>query len=78
MQHKKLNSLEMSGGGAVVSLIENQGQIYLAIQNRDCTDQSVLDVSFSSRVYRILPDKEEYGDHASITVDPGNVVIFRL
>lgn len=78
MPHKKMKSLEMSGEGAVVSLIENQGQIYLAVQNRDCTDQSVLDISFYSQVYRILPDKEEYGDYSSIAVEPGNVVIFRL
>ena len=78
MPHKKMKSLEMSGEGAIVSLIENQGQIYLAVQNRDCTDQSVLDISFYSQVYRILPDKEEYGDYSSIAVEPGNVVIFRL
>lgn len=65
MPHKKIRSLEIGGEGGVVAMIENGGSTYLAVQNRDCLKQSVLDINISGKrkIYRI---------------DPGDIVIFEL
>lgn len=78
MPHEKVKSLSIRGEGAVVSLIENHGKTYLAVQNKDHIKPAILDISFSSRVLRILPYKKEHNNPGPITIEPGNVMIFRL
>ena len=78
MPHEKVKSLSIRGEGAMVSLIENHGKTYLAVQNKDHIKPAILDISFSSRVLRILPYKKEYNNPGPITIEPGNVMIFRL
>ena len=78
MPHKKVRSLEMSGDGAVVSLLENAGKQYLAVQNRDCNDPAILDITFRGDVRRITPEGEVLYDGKPITLQPGDITLFRL
>ena len=78
MPHKKIKSLDISGEGAVVSLIENTGKTYLAVQNRDFENEAVLNISFSSRVKYMTPAGLEQFNRYPITLEPGDVAIFKL
>lgn len=78
MPHEKVKSLEMSGEGAVVSLLEKEGDVYLAVQNRDCVNEAVLDIAFKGRVKRFTPDGLLRFDGSPLTLEPGNIAIFRL
>lgn len=78
MPHKKVKSLQISGNGGVVSLIENGSQTYLAIQNRDCINPAILDISFTGKTVRQTPNGEFPYDSQPITLSPGNLVIFAL
>ena len=78
MPHSKVKSLKISGVGAVVSLIENEGKTYLAVQNCDCLDSAVLDIEFSARVKRFTVTGEECFDGRPVTLEPGDVAVFRL
>lgn len=78
MPHERVKSLEVSGEGAVVSLIENDGRTYLAVQNRDCVNQALLDIAFDGRVRMFTVDGPERFDRRTIMLEPGNIAIFIL
>ena len=78
MPHKKIKSLEITGNGGVVALIENRGNTYLAIQNRDIYYPAVLDIEFTSRVKHLTPDGPVRVTQTSLELAPGNIVIFAL
>ena len=64
--------------GAVVSLIENAGETYLAIQNRSCLENVTLDITFSQRVSLITPAGPIRFNDQPLTLEPGNLAIFQL
>lgn len=78
MPHKKVKSLQITGSGGVVALIENGGQTYLAIQNRDCINPAILDISFNGKTVRHTLHGELQHDSKPITLSPGNLAIFAL
>ena len=78
MPHKKVKSLAVSGEGAVVSLLENNGKTYLAIQNRDCVNEAELDIDFCGRVRMFTLDGIKRVESDKITLLPGNIAIFIL
>lgn len=78
MPHKKVKSLQISGNGGVVALIENGDQAYLAILNRDCINPAILDISFTGKTVRHTLHEELQHDSKPITLSPGNLTIFAL
>ena len=79
MPHKTVRSLNVSGDGAVVSLLRNGRNTYLAVQNRDCENPATLEASFRSKVHRFLPEsKPESCKNACESLVPGGVAIFLL
>lgn len=78
MPHKKVKSLQITGRGGVLALIENGSQTYLAIQNRDCINPAILDISFTGKTVRHTPNGEFPYDSQPITLSPGNLAIFAL
>ena len=89
MPHKKIKSLEITGNGGVIALIENRGNTYLAIQNRDCINPAILEISFKGKVKQFtgnssVSDREltalpfDLSVSQPIALDPGNLVIFTL
>lgn len=78
MPHRKLKSLEISGKGAVVSLIENNGNTYLAVQNQDPENEAVLKSSFNGGVKVVNSDKERRHDYIHAVIEPGNIIIYKL
>ena len=70
MPHTKVKSLEMSGSGAVVSLIEKNGRTYLAVQNRDCVNDAVLSVDFAGSVVRVSPEGSSKVSSSQIPLTP--------
>lgn len=78
MPHKKVKSLSVSGEGAVVSLLENNGKTYLAIQNRDCVNEAELDIDFCGRVRMFTLDGIKRVESDKMTLLPGNIAIFIL
>ena len=85
MPHKKIKSLNVRGRegdisfkGGVVSLIENRGDTYLVIQNRDIYNPTALDIEFTSRVKHLTPDGHHRVTQTSLELTPGNIAIFAL
>ena len=78
MPHRKVKLLDVSGEGAVVSLLENGGNTYLAIQNRDCVNEAELDIDFSGRVRMFTVDGLKRVESNKMMLSPGNIVIFIL
>jgi len=78
MPHAKIKSLDMSGEGAVVSLIQKGGSMYLAVQNRDCVHDAVLSIDFTGKVTMITPDSTSRISSSQLPVECGNMVIFKL
>jgi hypothetical protein len=78
MPHKSLEHIKLCGEGAVISLIENHGRTYLAIQNRDCLNSAMLDIRFSKSVKILTSQSYQRFDDKPITLEPGNLVIFEL
>ena len=64
--------------GAVVSLIENGGDAYLAVQNRSCMEAAVLDISFDGLVSLVTSDGLVRFNGQPIVLEPGDVAIFQL
>ena len=64
--------------GAVVSLIENAGETYLAIQNRSCLEEVTLDITFSRGVSHITLAGPVRFNGQPLTLEPGNIAIFQL
>ena len=75
---KKVKSLKITGCGGVVALIENGSQTYLAIQNRDCINPAILNISFTGKTVRHTLHGELQHDSKPITLSPGNLAIFAL
>lgn len=78
MPHRKVKLLDVSGEGAVVSLLENGGNTYLAIQNRDCVNEAELDIDFSGRVRMFTVDGLKRVESNKMMLSPGNIAIFIL
>ena len=78
MPHKKVKSLSVSGEGAVVSLLENGGKTYLAVQNRDCVNEAELNIEFSGKARMFTIDGIKRVESNKITLSPGNIAIFIL
>ena len=78
MPHKKVKSLKISGSGGVVALIENRGNTCLVIQNRDCINPAVVDISFTGKTVCHTPRGKLQHDSQPITLSPGNLAIFNL
>lgn len=76
--HKKVKSLQISGNGGIVALIENDDRTYLAIQNRDCINPAILNISFTGKTVLHTPNGELPYDSQPITLSPGNLAIFAL
>jgi hypothetical protein len=77
MPHKKVKSLSVSGEGAVVSLLENGGETYLAVQNRDCVNEAELHVDFCGRVRMFTVDGIKPVEN-EMTLLPGNIAVYIL
>ncbi len=78
MPHEKVKSLQISGCGGVVALIENGSYTYLAIQNRSCIETATLDISFDGFVSRVTVDGSSRFAGQPVVIEPGDVAIFRL
>ena len=78
MPHAKIWSIDVAEGGAVIALIENSGKTFLALQNRDCINPANIDVLFRSKVKLLTLEGEKRFDSESITLDPGEVVLFKM
>lgn len=78
MPHKKVSCLSVTGEGAVISLLENAGETYLAIQNRDFQNVATLEIAFNSRVDTVGLSGTSRFDGKPIELAPGNIAIFRL
>jgi hypothetical protein len=79
MPHKTVRSLKITGEGAVVSLLRNGRETYLAVQNRDCENPAVLEASFVSKVRRVIPESKAIAcKEACVNLAPGGVAVFRL
>ncbi|MCM1177367.1 MAG: hypothetical protein NC308_05095 [Clostridium sp.] len=78
MLDSKVLGVEMTGDGAVVSMIENSGRKYIAVQNRDCVNSAVLSISFKGKARRILPDGTVRFREGDIPLAPGDMAIFQL
>lgn len=78
MPHHAVKSLSVSGEGGVVSLVSNGGHMYLAIQNRDCEHDAVLDISFTRKVRLFTPEGVGRYDGRPVTLTAGNIAVFDL
>lgn len=92
MPHEKVKSLALRQVecpmGAVVSLIENDGATYLAVQNRSCLEAAVLDISFDGHVSLLTFDScvdchtpiicPVSFNGQPIVLEPGDVAIFQI
>lgn len=78
LPHERVKSLRISGEGAVVSLIENDGETYLAVQNRSCLEAAVLDITFDGHVSLLTSDGLVRFNGQPVVLAPGDVAIFQL
>ncbi len=78
MPHGKVKDISVSGEGGVVSLIENSGKTYIAVQNRDCVNPAILEISFAGKTDRITVCGDIRFDGKAVTLEPGDMAIFRL
>ena len=78
MPHEKVRSLQISGCGGIVALIENGSHTYLAIQNRSCIETATLDISFDGFVSRVTVGGSSRFAGQPVVIEPGDVAIFRL
>lgn len=74
-----LNQLDIDSAGAVVSLLENGGVRYMAVQNRDCERKATLNVCFAKTVgiIRMESGKTKLR-RGNVTMDAGDIIIFRI
>lgn len=78
MPDRRVRSIR-STGDAIVSLIENHGKTFLAVQNRDCALPCIIHVEFQGKTRQILKDgRLERFDNDPVHLDPGDAVIFQL
>jgi hypothetical protein len=82
MPHKSVKSIKFESAeapaGAVVSLIENCDETYLAVQNRSCLETAILDVTFSGCVSLVTSDGQVRFNGLPVVLEPGDVAIFQL
>ncbi|MDE6872485.1 MAG: hypothetical protein K2J62_10260 [Bacteroidales bacterium] len=78
MPDSRILSLNVSGCGGVVSLISNGGRRYLAVQNRDCVNESVLEISFKGSVKKINVCGVSRFKGGELHLSPGNIALFQL
>lgn len=71
-------NLADKSSGAVVSMIENAGDTYLAVQNRSCLLPAALNITFASQVERLTIEGLVRFDGRPLSLDPGDVAIFKL
>ena len=71
-----ITQLKTGDEGAVVSHFTNKGKQYIAIVNRSCTDQTTLEIAFSSTASHVAKDGTEAPVEASYTIEPGDIKIF--
>ncbi len=72
-----VKSLEVSGEGAVVSFLRNGKHSYVAVQNRDCVNPAILDISFRKKVKIVTLEGCAAFDGKPMKIEPGDVAIFR-
>lgn len=68
--------LETGNDGAVVSYFTNHGKQYIAVVNRSCTDDIVLEVDFETEASCVAKDGTESPVEAQYTVEAGDIRIF--
>lgn len=88
MPHRALKSLSWSPAGKVnascsgflVSLLENDGREYLAVQNKDCENQAVLDISFGGKAELLECGrrKRKVSGSLNLAIEPGDICVFKL
>ena len=74
-----ITSLKTGDTGAVVSRVEKDGDVYIAIVNKDYRNDMTLDIAFSAKATFI--DNEGYKAEAKsgvYNVSPGDIVIFQI
>lgn len=76
MPHPSVKSIEIEDG--VISLISNRGKQYLAVQNRNCTSDTSLNISFNKDVSIFTGSGiVGYGGEL-LKLSPGNIIVFIL
>lgn len=75
---KVIESLDVSGNGAVVSFLRNGKHDYIAVQNRDCVNPAVLDIRFRKKVKIMTPEGCRAYEGKPMKMEEGDVVIFRI
>lgn len=68
--------LETGNDGAVVSYFTNHGKQYIAVVNRSCTDDIVLEIEFESAAACVAKDGTESPVEAQYAVEAGDIRIF--
>lgn len=68
--------LETGNDGAVVSYFTNHGKQYIAVVNRSCTDDIVLEVDFETEASCVAKDGTESPVEAQYTVEAGDIRIY--
>lgn len=74
-----ISSITTGDTGAVVSKIEKDGNVYIAIVNKDYRNAMTLDIAFSGAATAY--DNEGYKSEAksgNCTVEPGDIIIFQI
>lgn len=88
MPHRKLLSLDWepldrmnaSCHGLLVSLLENDGREYLAVQNKDCENTALLNAAFKGkvRIFNNAGAESRKAEDFNLMIEPGNIVVFEL
>ncbi len=79
MPDERIESIDFDGRlGALVSLIEKDGDTYLAVQNKDCTAPAILTAEFNSEVQLLDTKGNTIHREQEILLSEGNIVIFEL
>lgn len=73
-----VGKLEISGEGGVVSLLRNGRDTYIAVQNRDCVNPAILEISFRKEVCLVTPEKTVRFDGRTLKLGPGDIAVFKL
>ena len=68
--------LETGDAGAVVSYFTNHGKQYIAIVNRSCTDDIVLEIEFETEAACVAKDGTEMAVESSYDIEAGDIRIF--
>ncbi len=78
MPDERIESIDFDGRlGALVSLIEKDGDTYLAVQNKDCTAPARLKTVFRGNVQMLDADGKTPAE-GEVILSEGNIAIFKL